>query len=144
MSDRQAAIEALNQAFSYKYHSLAGYIEQADPYVADGQEAALACVKSIAAEDRQETDRLARRLEELEGIPQAGAAEQEAASVNYLAIDYLLGVLLKSLERQLAFYESQSGRFGEPVQGDFDRLTASTRHHTEQIGALMKTRPAGQ
>ena len=144
MSDRQEAIEALNQAFSFKYHSLAGYIEQSVPYVGAGQDASLACVKAIAKEDRLETDRLARRLEEMEGIPQAGTAEQEAASVNYLAIDYLLGVLLKNLERQLAIYESSLGRFSEPVQGDFERLAAAVRHHIEQVGSLMKTRPAGQ
>ena len=138
MIERQEIIEALNKAFSFKYHSMAGYIEQADPYVAPGREAALELVLTIAAEDRVETDRLARRMESLEGIPQAGSPGLDSASVNYLSIDYLLGVLMKNLECQMAFYESRRDRFSEPVRSDFDRLAITTWHHIEQIHMLME------
>lgn len=143
MSDRQQAIDALNQAFIYKYHSLAGYIVKAAPYVRAGQEAALALVEAMADEDRIEADRLALSMESLEGIPQAGAAPMEVAAVNYLAIDFLLGVLRKDLERQSAFYEVTLQRFDDQsrVRDDFDRLAAATRHHLEQVCEWLANGP---
>jgi bacterioferritin (cytochrome b1) len=135
---RQSILDALNQAFAKKYNSLAQYILDAEPYVEPGGEAALAQIRGIAASDRAMADRLAEVIERLEGIPQVGTYDPLVADLNYLALDYLTGVLAGDLERQVIEYETGlSASRSEPgAQALFETLCGATREQIEKLHSL--------
>lgn len=137
MTMSQPLIDALNSAFSRKYHSLARYIIDARPYVPAGMEGLTAAINDAAAEDQRFADRLAETIETYEGVPQLAIFDPEVASLNYLALDYLAGVLRQSLEKQLAEYEqSQALTAGFPKAKEvFDALVETTRAQIERLGA---------
>lgn len=129
MTMSQQLIDALNSAFSRKYHSLAHYIIEARPYIPAGMDGLTAAIQDAAHEDQRLADRLAEVIETYEGVPQLAIFDPEVASLNYLALDYLAGVLRKSLEQQLAEYEhSQSMAADFPKAKEvFAALVETTR-----------------
>lgn len=135
MTDHQQLVEALNAAFSQKYHSLAQYILEARPYVPAGQTAAHELLAAIAAEDLAFADRIADAIEKIEGVPQLAIFSPEVANLNYLALDYLLQVLLKSLRGQLADYERFTVLAADaaPVRHLFTALAQATRRQIERL-----------
>ena len=60
-------------------------------------------MRAAAAEDRKLVDRVAEAIECLGGIPQVVPYEASVSELNYLEIDYLAGVLVEELNRQLRF-----------------------------------------
>lgn len=135
MTNREQVLEALNQAFSRKYHSMAQYILDAHPYVPAGREASLREIEAIAASDRIQADRLAEIIEQLEAIPQVATFHQDVANLNYLSLDYLQKYLVQTMEKQLAGDE-QSQKLCEETtiaKEIFGELTTTTRGQLERL-----------
>jgi hypothetical protein len=130
--------DALNAAFSHKYHSMAQYILEAKPYVRSNDGAGMQEIESIAAEDRALADHLADVIERLDGIPQIGLFDPQVANLNYLSLDYLLGVLIRSLEDQLAQYEaSLTQAQAVPLASQtLEELCAATRGRLERLRGI--------
>lgn len=105
MTDSEQILPALNDAFNALYHSLARYILDAGPYVRPGDEALPREMRAIAAADARLADRLAEAIERMEGVPQLTTMDPATASLNYLALDYLAGVLADRLARELSRFE---------------------------------------
>ncbi|WP_319588760.1 hypothetical protein [uncultured Desulfobulbus sp.] len=132
--------DALNVAFSHKYHSMAQYILEAGPYVRPEDGAGMREIELIAAEDKALADHLADVIERLEGIPQVGLFNPDVANLNYLSLEYLLGVLIRSLEDQLAQYEASLPQVQSvPLASQtLEALCAATRGRLERLRALAK------
>ena len=135
MTVSQQLFAALNNAFSRKYNSLAQYLIDARPYIAPGQEPAFATIMETAAEDLKFADRSAAVIEQLEGVPQLAIFNPEIASLNYLALDYLVSYMRQDLEGQLAEYESALPLAAEvPTASQFlQDLIAATRRQLERL-----------
>lgn len=135
MTANERLLNALNVAFSRKYHSMAHYILEAKPFVPAGREGALRAVEAIAATDHRFADRVAGVIETLEGVPQLAIFNPEIASLNYLDLNYLLTVLVGELEAQLALFE-QAQPFAESSPAArmlFAELVDSTRGQIEGL-----------
>lgn len=100
----KAVLDALNRIFMERYHSLAEYIVEASPFVAPGHERILERVKTIAAFDRAESERLASVIESLGAVPHVGPYPRRLAELNYLSIQYLRQYLCEQLLRQIDDY----------------------------------------
>jgi bacterioferritin (cytochrome b1) len=131
-------MDALNNAFSRKYHSLAQYILDARPWVPAGREGALEPIRAAAAEDQQFADRLAAAIEEAEGVPQLAIYNPEVASLNYLSLDYLLNYLIKDLQGQLADFERAAAQAEgcETVKRTLAELAEATQKQVERLQAV--------
>lgn len=99
-------IDALNEAFTERYHSLARYVLQADPYVGDEDKPLVAQVQRIADFDTVEARRLADLIDSLGGIPQVVPLAQPITELNYNSISFLRQFLCEALRQQLNRYES--------------------------------------
>jgi bacterioferritin (cytochrome b1) len=106
-AEKEAVLDVLNMAFTHRFHSVADYILNANPYVAESEQAALHQVEAIAQSDREAAERLADVIEGLEGIPQVSPFHHDIATLNYLSIHHLKNVLRESLASQLAAYEQR-------------------------------------
>lgn len=140
MTDKQEVLDALNQAFSQKYLSLAHYILEAQPYVREGEEPLLSALAVTAAEDKRLADRLAEIIQELEGIPQIATYSPDVANLNYLALGYLAGLLIQTLEEQLVHYQQslELARETKPAWEAFEELCRVTGGQLERLRALHK------
>lgn len=105
--DIDKAAEALNAAFTQRYHSLAAYILSAQPFVEPGQESLLRVIREIAEYDRIEAEDIAETIETIGGIAQVVPYHHDVAELNYLSLTFLRNVLVQSLRKQLAGYEKR-------------------------------------
>lgn len=103
VDERRQTLDILGQVYNWKFHSLADYIAQADPYVDPGAERLLLEVQVIAVEDKSFAARLGRTIEAFGESPHAPAYESYVAELNYLSIKYLAGRLAAELEKQLVY-----------------------------------------
>ena len=99
------ALEILSRAFMHRFHSLAEYMLAAGAYVRAEDRPLVEQIRSIAAFDREEAERLADVIESLDGIPQAPPYFHGIAEFNYLSIRFLKDKLAESLSTELAQYE---------------------------------------
>jgi len=146
MTALEQALAALNAALRDKYHSMAQYVLEAGPYVRPGQEAVLGELRTMADADRALADRLAEAMERLEGIPQPGTPDPEVANLNYLSLNYLLGYLKDSVEKQLSRYENDLPLLRDfPAAGEvFDRLLAATRAQAARLRDMSDPKSSAQ
>jgi bacterioferritin (cytochrome b1) len=135
MIDRTTINDALNTAFSHKYHSMARYIIEAEPYVRDGREPLRAAIDRMAREDRDEAVRLAELIQRLEGIPQPGTYHHDAAELNYLDLDYLAAVLADKTQAELELYDQARQRFADDAAAGstFEKLAADARARLDTL-----------
>lgn len=140
MADREQLLEALNAAFADKFQSMARYILDADPYARPEDAGLLREIGAMADEDQRQADRLAQLIERMEGIPQVGVYDPNVANLNFLALDYLAGVLAGIYEKQLARYEqSRAACAEEPrARAIFEELCDSTRARLERLRAKSR------
>lgn len=139
---RDQSLEALNRAFSWKYHSLAAYILEAQPYTRPDQLTLVQAVQSVAEEDLRQANELASAIDKLEGIPDPRAFSPKVGEYNYLSIQYLLNELIKELEKQAAQFERDGRGDLKPVARDrLRKLSEITRIQIEQLRAKI---PASQ
>ena len=138
MTEREELIEALNEAFSCKYHSVAQYLIDAHPYVAAGGEAILRAIEAVAAADRDGSQQLARAIEQLESVPQLVTIDASLTSLNYLAVDYVLAVLIEKKVEELAQNERLAllAESWPPVAPVATRLRDQTREQLDRLRAL--------
>ncbi len=97
----EQAIAALNAAFARRYHSVAQYILNADPYVSPEDKDLLRRIQAIAEYDHQEAERLSDIIEDLDGVPFVPPFDHEVAEWNYLALPHLAANLADALRTQL-------------------------------------------
>ncbi len=135
MQNRDRIIEHLNTAFAQKYHSMAQYVLGANPYVKPGDDVILREIRAIAQFDREEAERLAEAIENLNGIPQIGMYSPGVADLNYLELRHLLGVLVEIMETQLAQYESFLAEAQDlpPARQAFEYLAQATRQQVQKL-----------
>ncbi|MCE5229360.1 hypothetical protein LLG95_07160 [bacterium] len=139
MTERAELLDALNIAFAQKYHSMAQYVLDAEPYIKAGQERLLPVIGDLAAMDHEAMRLLAEAIESREGIAQPGVMDPQFSTLNYLDLDYLANALYETLERQKSYYEGMRQRFGSDpdAQSVFAMLCSTT---TEQLSRLRAAR----
>lgn len=99
-TDRDAILEALNDCFTQRYHSAAGYMLEAGSYLGAGDGDLRRAIEEIAAWDQAKAEELADVIESLDGIPQVRPYSHKLAELNYLSLRYMGGVLVRLLEEQ--------------------------------------------
>ncbi len=133
-SNNETVLSVLNTAFWHRYCSLADYMLEAGPYVADDDTMLLDEFRSIAAFDADEVPRLAALIEELDGIPHVPPYHHDIAEMNYLSLRYLKTILEKSLARQVAEYERRM----PDVSGSPKAFTAMTEIEAALRGQIAR------
>ena len=131
-----ATLDALNRAFTHRYHSLARYILDAKPYVSEADAATLAIVRRLADWDGRQAERLADFLEEHEAIPQVTPYEHDIAELNYLALEYLRGILAAKLVREADDAERSAAASAgcPPAREALARLARNLREWAALVG----------
>lgn len=113
------AIDALNEAFADRYHSLARYVLDSEPYVSDEDKPIVAQMQKIADFDAAEARRLADVIDQLGGIPQVAPLAQPITELNYTSIAFLRQFLRDALGQQIARYEARLAEInGTPAARD--------------------------
>ena len=137
MTVNEPLLNALNSAFSRKYHSLARYILDANPYLPAGRDGLIPVIETLAAADKLFADRLAEALEALDWVPQLAIFNPEVASLNYLDINYLVAILLRERESELAEFERALALAGDvpAVSQLFTGLIEETRGQLDRLRA---------
>ena len=110
MEQVERAVEILNEVLRRKLNSPAGYVLDASPHVAEGDEPIVEAIEALRATDRGHAEEAARRILALEGVPYGGSYDASVADSNYLSVRYLLGQLLARLEQEIALFEQYRDR----------------------------------
>lgn len=139
MTERAELVDALNIAFAQKYHSMAQFVLDAEPYVKPGREGLLAAIRDVAGMDQRAAGQIAEAIEQLEGIAQPGTGDPSLAAYHYLDLDFLAATLADALEQQKSYYGAMRQRFGsgQDAEAIFSLLGSVTE---EQISRLQKAR----
>ncbi len=98
----EAAIAALNLCLNKTVHSTAQYLLTTNPYTTDADKGALSIVKEIAQSDEALTTEILTLIEKLDGIPLQGGSNPAFAEWNYLSYPFLLDILIREHEIELA------------------------------------------
>lgn len=139
-------ISHLQEDLTRKSHSFAEYMAASSPYVAQGKEEMWELLLKVRAEEQEHARRISRLLISLGGVPNPGLFDASAADMNYLSIDYLYGLLIRSkceyvktLDRRL----EETRGFHEAFLLLGDMLDAEQRHITqlEECLARHRTKP---
>lgn len=136
-----AVLDALNRAFTFRYHSLARYILDAGPYVSDADAATLDLMHRLADWDHRQAERLADLIEDYEEIPQVTPYEHDIPELNYLALDYLRGILTDKLARQADDADRSAASAGAcpPAREALARLARNLREWSDLLRLPGKT-----
>lgn len=105
IQSNEQAIAALNAVFVHRYHSVAQYILDANPYVRPQDQDLLRRIQAIAEYDKVQAERLTDLIEQLDGVPSVSPFDHEVAEWNYLSLTHLAQQLMTVLSRRLAEYE---------------------------------------
>jgi hypothetical protein len=131
-----ATLDALNRAFTCRYHSLARYILDSGPYVGTADGPTLDIVRRLADWDHRQAERLADLIEGHEAIPQVTPYEHDVPELNYLALAYLRGILAAKLAGQADDAERSAAAVGAcpPARAALARLARNLREWAELLG----------
>jgi hypothetical protein len=133
ITNHRNEIELLNDAFTWKYNSLAAYILAAEPYVPDSEESLRQAIAAIAEEDLRLRDEIAQVLEDLEAVVRIKPYDHMVSDLNYLSLEYLRGVLKEELGRQLAAYEQSESESTGQAKEMFAELIQRTRAQAAKL-----------
>ena len=109
-------IDILNRILGIHNASLVAYIKYAEPWVAHGQEEAMALVKDAIEDQERSVKMLGERILDLGGIVQPGAFPLTFTSFHDVSLDYLLNLLLVTQQDDI-----------NVIQQCVDSLEADTR-----------------
>ncbi len=87
-------VDILNRILSVHNASLVSYIKYASPWVAHGQQEAMALVNDAVEDQERSVKILGERILELGGIVEPGAFPLTYTSFHDVSLDYLLNLLL--------------------------------------------------
>jgi hypothetical protein len=138
-----ATLDALNRAFTFRYHSLARYLLDAGPYVGEADAPTLDIVRRLADWDHRQAERLADLIEGHEEIPQVTPYEHDIPELNYLALAYLRGILAAKLTGQAEDAERSAAAAGScpPARAALARLAKNLREWAEMLAVPGKPNP---
>jgi bacterioferritin (cytochrome b1) len=103
--ERENIVEKLNAILSKEYNSMVQYVWDANPYVSPDEQPALEVLHTIIEDERCHAKELGRLITFLEGIPNPGRFDYGIADINYLALDYLMGLIVKDKENIIGLYD---------------------------------------
>ncbi len=93
-------IDALNQTLQTKFHSLARYALESEPYHVPEQVELMKALKSVAASDEALAKECVRRIEAMEGIPVTGTPDAIVTEIAYLDVKRLVEICLERKETE--------------------------------------------
>ena len=139
------AVHSLNVLYTHKHNSLARYILDAEPYVTPREEPLLGVVAEIAREDEEQSIETVRMIESLGGVPQIVELDEDVASLNYLSLSYLVGVLRERLLQQREQYAAMATdpTMPEQVAELMATVADSHREHVERIDGVLEAMGGG-
>jgi hypothetical protein len=143
----EVLVKRLQEDLTRKSHSLAEYMAASSPYVAKGREAMWELLLKVRDEDQEHARRLSSLLVSLGGIPHPGLFHASAADMNYLGIEYLYGLLIRSKRESVTLFEQrlhQAKGYHEAFVLIGDILDAEKRHVAELEECLAAHRPEPQ
>ncbi len=81
------------------------YVLGASPYVRPDEKPALEVLEKVIADEKRHAREIGQLITLLKGIPDPGTFDFDIADINYLALDYLMGLIVKDKEGIIALYE---------------------------------------
>lgn len=103
--EREHVIEKLNAILSKEYNSMVQYVLGASPYVRPDEKPALEVLETVIADEKRHAREIGQLITLLKGIPDPGTFDFDIADINYLALDYLMGLIVQDKEEIIALYE---------------------------------------
>jgi len=138
MTLEERTVEMLNRLLQRKMNSLAAYLAEASPYVAEGDEPIVEAIKALHETERRHAAEAARLILSLEGVPQIGSFDPDVAESNYLSVRYLLGPLLARLESDIALFQQLHNQCELPAVREFlARAVAEDLAHRDRLKAHL-------
>lgn len=105
----QQLINELNRCLTTLRNSTATYLSNSNPYVADRDKDAVRAIGEITSVEHQLADRMTELIESMSGVPQVGLTDPALADLNYLSFPFILDVLIRAKEKEVALYERRLG-----------------------------------
>lgn len=129
----QQLIDELNRCLTTLRNSTATYLSNSNPYVADRDKDAQRAIGEITSVEHQFADRMTALIESMDGVPQVGLTDPALAELNYLSFPFILDVLIRDKEKEVALYERRL----ESV-GDFPKTNALLQEILEEHQTHLK------
>lgn len=81
------------------------YVWEANPYIRPIEKPAMEVLETVISEERRHARQIGQLITLLEGIPNPGRFGFGIADINYLALDYLIGLIVQDKEKITALYD---------------------------------------
>ena len=101
-------IDALNETLRVKFHSLARYALDAQPYSTPEQAPLLETLRQVADSDEAQARETARRIEAMQGIPVTGSPDPIVTEIAYLDIRRLVEICLEKKRAEIGDAETRA------------------------------------
>lgn len=139
---RAQIINALNNSLTTFANSLAAYLLDTDPYLADNDKDAMAAVNEIAASDKRLELAVSEMIVDLDGIPQIGSVDPWLSEMNYLSFPYLLDVLIEFKRKEIVRYKPVPARLSmyPEVKKLFADILKTHEDHLARLEGLRKSK----
>ncbi len=140
-------IDALNDTLRVKFHSLARYALESQPYSVPDQAPLLESLRKIAAADETQAREAATRVEALQGIPVTGSPDPIVTEISYLDIRRLVEICLekKRIEADDAAVRVEAvEKIGYPspevaeAQAFLEQVASSDRLQVEELERVLE------
>lgn len=125
--------DALNRLFGNQCCSVVDYLNQARPWTHSGNEELMEATRSIVADHEHYSQLLADAIEERGGTLASGGFPMSFLSLNDLALDYLLDVMIDNQQRNIETNEQCVAELGEdlPAWNLASEILGSERAHLD-------------
>lgn len=144
-SEVEKAIDLLNDVLLRKLNSMATYVLEASPHVEESERPLMEEIEAIAETERRHAEEAARRILELEGVPQGGCFDPSVADCNYLSLGYVAQQLLARLEQNIALFEQYRDRCDVLEAKDFFAMVLEEDlAHRDRLRELLGRLEAGR
>lgn len=102
----------LQEELSRRSYSFVEYITHASPYIPARFAPVWDLLLQLRAEERALAELLSRTIVQLEGIPNPQLLDESVADLNYLRLDYLVKLLIRDKEANVARLEGRIAQLG--------------------------------
>jgi hypothetical protein len=134
----------LQEIFHRESRSLLQYLQESFPWTTAENQAAVAQVKKMSAEERDGAARVARFLRRHQiDLPYLGAFPMDFTNINFIGLDYAVPLLVKSERAAIAELEQDLKLITDPGAQSLvqDILTVKQRH-LKDLETLASGMPA--
>jgi bacterioferritin (cytochrome b1) len=137
--EKEQIIEKLNAILSKEYNSMVQYVRDANPYVRPDEKPALKELDKVIDDEKRHARQLGQLITCLDGIPTPGTFEFGIADINYLALDYLMDLIVQDKEEIIGLY-NKALEAAQSFSSIYSQLVHMKEEEQQHLMALQAIR----